>query len=283
MEYPKISIITPSYNQAEYLETTIQSVLSQNYPNLEYIIMDGGSTDGSVDIIKKYAGKLKYWVSEKDGGIYYALQKGFEISTGEIMGWINSDDILYNKALFTIAEVFEIDKNIEWITGVPTSIDENNRIVELINLRKWSRFNFFQKDCGTIQQESTYWRRSLWEKAGNYIDTQYKYASDLALWSRFFSHASLFSVKVPLGGFRLRPGKQLSSVFKNEYERETEQILNAQVINEGDKKILKKIKFYNKNQLLLKSDSIRNQYLKLYNYPPLITYNKELGRFNRSA
>lgn len=283
MEFPKISIITPSYNQAEYLETTIQSVLSQNYPNLEYIIIDGGSTDSSVEIIKKHADKLKYWVSEKDGGIYHALQKGFEISNGEIMGWINSDDILYNGTLFTIAEVFNIDKNIEWITGVPTSIDETTRIVELVNLRKWSRFNFFQKDCGTIQQESTYWKRSLWEKAGSYIDTKYKYASDLALWARFFLHTPLYSVKVPLGGFRLRPGKQLSSVFKNEYEQETEHILNAQVINRRDQKTLKKIKFYNKYRLLLKSDSIRFQYLKLYNYPPFITYDKELGRFNRSA
>jgi len=283
MEFPKISIITPSYNQAEYLETTIQSVLSQNYPNLEYIIIDGSSTDGSVEIIKKYAGKLKYWVSEKDGGIYYALQKGFEISTGEIMGWINSDDILYNGTLFTVAEVFNIDKNIEWITGVPTSIDENNRIVELMDLRKWSRFNFFQKDCGTIQQESTYWRRSLWEKAGSYIDTKYKYASDLALWARFFSHTPLYSVKAPLGGFRLRPGKQLSSVFKKEYEQETEQILNGQIINERDQKVLKKIKRYNKYRVLLKSDSIRNQYLELYDYPPFITYNKEQGRFNKSV
>lgn len=283
MEFPKISIITPSYNQAEYLETTIQSVLSQNYPNLEYIIIDGGSTDGSAEIIKKYAGKLKYWVSEKDGGIYYALQKGFEMTTGEIMGWINSDDILYKGTLFTIAEVFNIDKNIEWITGVPTSIDETNRIVELMNLRKWSRFNFFQKDCDTIQQESTYWRRSLWEKAGSYIDTKYKYASDLALWTRFFSYTSLYSVKVPLGGFRLRPGKQLSSVFKKEYEQETELILNAQIINEPDQNTLKKIKRYNKYRVLLKSDSIRNKYLELYDYPPFITYNKERGRFNISV
>ena len=85
MNYPKISIITPSYNQAKYLEQTMLSILDQNYPNLEYIVIDGGSTDGSIDIIKKYEDRLTYWVSEPDNGLYHALQKGFEKTTGEIV------------------------------------------------------------------------------------------------------------------------------------------------------------------------------------------------------
>ena len=99
--YPKISIVTPNYNGVKYLEQTIVSVLNQNYPNLEYIIIDGGSTDGSVEIIKKYESKLSYWVSEPDMGLYHAIQKGFEKSTGEIMAWINSDD-MYVKGSFSI-------------------------------------------------------------------------------------------------------------------------------------------------------------------------------------
>jgi glycosyltransferase involved in cell wall biosynthesis len=89
--YPRISIVTPSFNDVEYLEQTILSIINQGYPNLEYVIIDGGSTDGSVDIIKKYADHLAYWVSEKDQGMYHAIQKGFQKTTGEIMGWINSD------------------------------------------------------------------------------------------------------------------------------------------------------------------------------------------------
>lgn len=96
MNYPKISIVTPSFNQSEFLELTIRSVLDQGYPNLEYIVIDGGSTDGSVDIIKKYADKISYWVSEKDGGQYDAINKGFARSSGEIMGWINSSDLYYH-------------------------------------------------------------------------------------------------------------------------------------------------------------------------------------------
>ena len=89
---PTISIVTPSYNQAQFIEDTIQSVLGQGYPNLEYVVIDGGSTDGSVDIIRRYAERLKYWTSERDGGQYDAINRGFAHTTGEIMAWLNSDD-----------------------------------------------------------------------------------------------------------------------------------------------------------------------------------------------
>jgi glycosyltransferase involved in cell wall biosynthesis len=109
MEYPKISIVTPSFNQADYLEETILSILNQNYPNLEYIIIDGGSTDSSIGIIKKYENQLKYWVSEADKGQADAINKGLLHCTGVIFNWINSDDILAENALKTIAELYEPD------------------------------------------------------------------------------------------------------------------------------------------------------------------------------
>ena len=102
MQRPKITIVTPNFNQAGFLEETILSVIGQNYPDLEYIIVDGGSTDGSIDIIKKYEKQLAYWVTEPDKGLYHALQKGFERSTGEVMGWINSDDKLHPGSLSVI-------------------------------------------------------------------------------------------------------------------------------------------------------------------------------------
>src|SRR5665213_810473 len=156
MTYPKISIITPSYNQADYLEQTIWSVLDQNYPNLEYIIIDGGSSDGSVEIIKKYSDRLTYWVSEKDEGLYHAIQKGFEKSTGAIMGWLNSDDMLHRNSLFSIAEILSLE-GVEWIQGIGTLYDELGRTVKVSPVYRWSRYYYLMGNYQWIQQESTYW------------------------------------------------------------------------------------------------------------------------------
>src|SRR5687768_13083798 len=107
MNSPKISIITPSYNQGRFIEETILSVINQNYPNLEYIIIDGGSTDNTVEIIRKYEQHLAYWVSEKDGGQSEAINKGFKKATGDIVCWINSDDFFMPGALSKVADCFE--------------------------------------------------------------------------------------------------------------------------------------------------------------------------------
>src|SRR5690606_11897786 len=125
MNYQKISIVRPYFNRKTHLEEAIRSVLDQRYPNLEYIIIDGGSTDGSVDIIRKYETHLAYWVSEPDNGMYHAIQKGFQMSSGEIMGWLNSDDRLHTNSLFTLAEIFSQFSDVNWVQGIPTVIDES--------------------------------------------------------------------------------------------------------------------------------------------------------------
>jgi len=219
--YPKISIVTPSFNQAEFLEATILSVLSQNYPNLEYVIIDGGSSDGSVDIIKKYETQLAVWCSEPDLGQYDAVNKGFSHTSGEIMAWINSDDMYYPWAFKTVASVMTDLSQVEWLTT--------------LNLGSWDRYGFclgfitvpgfskaaFLDGCylpfdastriGWIQQESTFWRRSLWEKVGSGIPLDFKLAGDFDLWSRFYDFAELYGIDSPLGGFRFQNHQKTKS------------------------------------------------------------------------
>lgn len=230
MKFPKISIVTISYNQGHYLEQTITSVLNQNYPNLEYIIIDGGSTDNSVEIIKKYSERLAYWVSERDNGMYDAIQKGFDRSTGEIMAWINSDDYYHNNAFFVVSEIFASYQDVEWLQGIPSIIDEAGRIVNVLPYKRWSKYNYYIKDSSFIQQESCFWRRSLWEKNGSKINSTLKYAGDYALWLSFFDHAQLYCVDTIIGGFRMRTRNQLSLDHMQDYLSEGKQLLEARII-----------------------------------------------------
>lgn len=240
---PKITVVTPVYNGAKYLEKTINSVLGQSYPNLEYMIIDGGSIDGTIDIIKKYEGKLSYWVSEKDDGIYSAIQKGFDRATGEIMAWINSDDYYSEHCFETVVEIFKKFPKIEWLTGLSVHYDEKGRIVNAWESRDFTRLDFLSGDYMFVQQESTFWKRSLWEKAGSQLG-KYKLADDFELWLRFSRYAQLYCVNAYLGGFRLRSKDQLSLNGWNEYLSECSDAIKNEKISNKEKSALKKIKFW---------------------------------------
>ena len=212
--YPKISIVTPSFEQASFLEAAIRSVLNQNYPNLEYVIIDGGSTDGSVDIIKKYQQHLHYWCSEPDNGQYEAINKGFSHTTGEIMAWLNSDDMYCPWAFKTVASIMSDLPEVEWLTTLnPGHWDMKGFCKGFGSIAGFSREAFldgcylptFKKfTISWIQQESTFWKRDLWEKSGKEIPTEFSLAGDFELWSRFYRYAELYGTTSPLGGFRFQ-------------------------------------------------------------------------------
>ena len=228
---PKISIITPSFNQGEFLEECIDSILGQNYPNLEYIIMDGGSSDNSVEIIKKYQRYLTYWQSQPDGGQYAAIEDGFSRSTGEIMAWLNSDDKYHHHAFYKVAYAFSTFPHPDWIVGRQTCWDKNGDVSFVDgSLTTYCRNYFLEKrpDNPYIQQESSFWRRTLWEKAGSCLRKDLDYAGDYELWLRFFRHADLQTVDAILGGFR-NHGNQKSALFMNQYIAETETVLDQEI------------------------------------------------------
>jgi glycosyltransferase involved in cell wall biosynthesis len=203
--WPKISLVTPVWNSARYLEAAIRSVLNQGYPNLEYIIIDGGSTDSSREIIRQYESQLHTWNSESDRGMYDAINKGFARSSGELMGWISATDMLHAGSLFVVGSVFQTFPEVEWITGRPTGFSDDGMAVEVLKLRRWSRLPFLAGANRYIQQESTFWRRSLWERAGGRVDDSRRNGSDFELWLRFFRYAKLYSVDALIGGFRSHP------------------------------------------------------------------------------
>ena len=275
--WPKISIVTVSYNMKNYIEDTILSVIAQQYPNLEYIIIDGGSKDGTVDIIKKYEQWITYWISEPDNGMYDAIQKGFSKATGEIMAYINSDDKYHYNALFSVATIFSSLKDVEWVLGRASFYNEEGSIVDVKDLKKWSKFDYYLGEYQWIQQESVFWKRSLWLKAGAKINTDLKYAGDYELWLRFFRFAKLYSADTVFAGFRFRTKDQLSLEKIDSYLYEVDQVTNLETLPREDKYAIKKIKFFRKYwfkiPLIRRLKFLRRNYDRTFDYPPKIAYD----------
>jgi len=199
---PKISIVTPSFKHARFIERTIKSVLNQNYPNLEYFVQDGGSHDGTAEILSYYENQLLKWESRPDSGQSQAINYGFTNTNGEIMAWVNSDDLLLPGTLDYIADYFNQHPEIDVVYGNRILIDENdNQIGRWImpqhndDVLSWQDY---------IPQETLFWRRDIWERAGGCIDESYQFAMDWDLLVRFREAGARFS-RLPrfLGCFRI--------------------------------------------------------------------------------
>jgi glycosyltransferase involved in cell wall biosynthesis len=226
--WPRITLVTPVRNSVGLLEQTIRSVLAQDYPNLDYFIVDGGSTDGSVDVIRKYEGQISGWMSEPDKGMYDALNKGFAQASGEVLGWINAGDLLHSSGLLVVGSVFAKFPEVEWITGRPTGFNSGGMTTHVDKLKRWSRYRFLAGANQYIQQESTFWRRSLWERAGGRVDSAYRDVGDFELWARFFRHARLYSVEGLIAGYRFHPDA-ISYVGRKAYDRGCNEIIEREL------------------------------------------------------
>ncbi len=189
---PRVSIVTPSFNQAAFLEETIQSVLSQDYPNLEYIIIDGGSTDGSVEIIKKYADQLAYWVSEKDTGQADAINKGLIRVTGEVVAWLNSDDIYLPGTIRAAVEALQANPDCGLVYGDVLSVDAKGQPLNLTRYDDWSLDDLLSFKI--IGQPAVFMRRSVLDEAG-LLDTRFHFLLDHQLWIRMANLAGMKYVR----------------------------------------------------------------------------------------
>ncbi len=225
---PKISIVVHSYNRERYIAETIESVLSQGYPNLELIVIDDNSSDKSWEIIQTYKDQISYMekLDGKRDSPTMALNIGFSHTTGEIMYWLNTKNILLPGSLRTVAEIFRRENRIEWLTGLGTLIDEKGLVVKVVPLKK-NIYDFLIGNWAAIQQESTFWKRSLWKKTGEKIPDKYPWSFDAALWTKFFSKTELFHINMSLGAYRRISQSQSTNInSRNLFRKSTMNILS---------------------------------------------------------
>ena len=207
---PLVSIVTPVLNGEKYIAQTIESVLQQSHKNIEYIIVDGNSSDNTISIIKKYQKYLSFFINKNQISMYDNLYYGFKNSTGKYFCWINSDDILFKNSIESAVKIMENNK-FDWITGKTSTIKRNGKIFTmpfpylyptLMIKNGWA----YKCKWGYIQQESTIFTKKLYLKSGG-INNKFKYAGDFDLWRRFSHHCKLYSVDFKIGAFRQRDGQ----------------------------------------------------------------------------
>ncbi len=222
--------MTSCFNAEAHLETTLRSVLDQGYLRLEYIVIDGASTDGTLDILRRYESQLAVIESAPDRGQYHGIQKGMNLATGDVMAWLNGDDTYYPWTLSVVSEVFARFPDIDWIVGTPSYMNTRGQCTRVSGVAASAypqtdiRNGWYRPDLsGYLQQESMFWRRHLWDRVGG-LNLALNYAADFDLWRRFAEYAPLVSIATPLALFRQRPGQQRSSTGALQYNAEVDLI-----------------------------------------------------------
>ncbi len=234
--WPKISIITVSYNQGHYIEETIRSVLLQGYPNLEYIVIDGGSTDNTLNILKRYQSEINVCISEPDNGQSHALNKGFSLATGEILAWLNSDDLYFPNTLRDVALAFD-SQAVDVVIGGCQTIKNFSRIpitishhcilplnkVTLLPYEKMLDFNSWLKGDYFFQPE-VFWTKQIWDKVDSRVDEKLHFAMDYELWLRIAkAKARVLHIPENLTIFRIHyPQKTIWSLDISNFPEQTE-------------------------------------------------------------
>jgi glycosyltransferase involved in cell wall biosynthesis len=230
MTRPLVSIVTPSYGQAQFLEETIRSVLEQDYEPIEYIVVDGGSTDGSVDVIRRHEDRLAWWVSEPDRGQAHAINKGFARARGEFLGWLNSDDTLLAGAISRLAGELERDAGLSVAYGDAVWLDEDSRQLGPQRARELDVRAMARSGSAHVLQPASLWRREAWERAGP-LDESLHYVFDTVFFLRMAALGRARHIAEPLAGYRIHPASKTYSEPLpkiEEYLRLAEEVFSAQ-------------------------------------------------------
>lgn len=208
--YPTISVIIPSLNQGYFLERAIRSIISQQYSAFQLIVIDGGSVDGSLEVVKKFEKHIYFWLSESDKGQSDAINKGFKKGTGDLFCWLNADDVLFPYTLQKLSEVFRKNPDIDIITGNVVYIDKDDLIVRCVRVPKM-RWFFYRFGVGYFAAPAVFFKKHLYHKV-EYIDTSLRYSMDIDLWHKFrIRNARIHHIKDYLGGFRIHASSKTSA------------------------------------------------------------------------
>lgn len=218
---PRISIVTPCLNQARYIEKTVRSILAQGYPDLDYLVVDGGSTDGTIDILKKFEPRLR-WISEADRGQSHAINKGFSLTTGEVCGFLNADDLYEPGALERVGKFFSDHPDREWLAGRCRIIGSNDREIR----RPVTAYKNFWLGIGSfavlnvlnyVSQPAAFWRRRVMEKTGPFAEDLY-YGMDYDFWLRIGRQHRLGTIPQTLAGFRVHSNSKTGTTATRQFD-----------------------------------------------------------------
>jgi glycosyltransferase involved in cell wall biosynthesis len=246
--FPKISIVTTSYNDGEYIRETLDSIHSQGYPNLEHIIVDGGSTDDSIQIIKQYESSIAWWCSEPDNGHGEALAKGFAKVSGDILGWVCSDDVLLPGSLAKIAEHYRKNPNCRWLSGDGLMIDEKSAVIDKVFTVELSHHRFLHWQFWGAVQPSIFFSRKAYDEAGG-VDGQLNLSPDFDICLRIARKGKSEILRHPIGALRMHANTQT-----RKHQKEMIKINQALRSREGfrsDRFLINRFLYFYYNQTFL--------------------------------